>query len=146
MNEKYGQINNWNLTFRILNLFNTNQEEYSVIFTSGATQGLKLIAETFDFNGGRLVYLEDNHTSVLGMRNLVSDFRELKVTEAFNILSSSSPPSSSSSLLSSSIRESKNPRRNTENCLFVYPAQSNFAGNHFTNFRNQLAGSRGLEN
>ncbi|XP_064644455.1 molybdenum cofactor sulfurase-like [Lineus longissimus] len=37
--------------FRILQHFNTTPEEYSIIFTSGATASLKLLAESFDFVG-----------------------------------------------------------------------------------------------
>ncbi|KAL1508879.1 hypothetical protein ABEB36_003701 [Hypothenemus hampei] len=106
------------IRFKVLSFFNTTQEEYSVIFTSGATHALKLVAESFNFNGGTLVYLEDNHTSVLGMRKLVDKFRELKVADAFN-------------LLSSKRRLMKSSSGNGENCLFVYPAESNFAGTKF---------------
>lgn len=85
-----------------------------------------MVAESFDFKGGSLVYLEDNHTSVLGMRALAPDFRELKVSEALNILSV--------------VPGSKNRGRHEkaeENCLFVYPAQSNFSGNLvLVSFRN----------
>lgn len=58
--------------FKILSGFNTTSNEYSVIFTAGATASLKLLAETFEFsaNGG-FAYLRDNHTSVLGMREIV---------------------------------------------------------------------------
>ncbi|XP_067687308.1 molybdenum cofactor sulfurase-like [Haliotis asinina] len=72
--------------YRVLQFFNASAEEYSVVFTSGCTQALKLIAETFTFHddtpedpskakdvGGSFVYLLDNHTSVQGMREMVSD-------------------------------------------------------------------------
>eukprot|EP00916_Digyalum_oweni_P023066 GHVL01038349.1.p1 GENE.GHVL01038349.1~~GHVL01038349.1.p1 ORF type:complete len:342 (-),score=24.80 GHVL01038349.1:279-1304(-) len=36
--------------FRVLKLLNTTPEEYSVIFTSGCTGALKLLAETFSFS------------------------------------------------------------------------------------------------
>lgn len=58
--------------FKILSGFNTTCNEYSVIFTAGATASLKLLAETFDFSSdGCFAYLRDNHTSVLGMREIV---------------------------------------------------------------------------
>lgn len=38
------------LFLRVLAHFGTNDDEYSVIFTSGATSGLKLLAESFSFN------------------------------------------------------------------------------------------------
>lgn len=93
-----------------------------MIFTSGATQALKTVAETFDFNGGTLAYLEDNHTSVLGMRKFAPNWREVKVAEALNILSTD--------------LNWRNSERSGENGLFVYPAQSNFAGNYFSEFPN----------
>ncbi|XP_030766753.1 molybdenum cofactor sulfurase 3-like [Sitophilus oryzae] len=72
------------IRYQILSFFHTNPDEYSVIFTSGATQALKIISETFNFDGGTLVYLEDNHTSVLGMRHF-ADFKKIKTEEAYRI-------------------------------------------------------------
>lgn len=57
------------LYFSVLDHFGTDQTEYSVIFTSGATSAIKLVAECFDYGrDGTLCYLDDNHTSVLGAR------------------------------------------------------------------------------
>lgn len=93
---------------RVLQYFNTTEEEYDLIFTSGATAALRLVAEYFDWNHGQrtargdptalstsegdptelnnksqhckqnkeeeesgagaFVYVQENHTSVLGMR------------------------------------------------------------------------------
>ncbi|KAL3836313.1 hypothetical protein ACJMK2_021749 [Sinanodonta woodiana] len=39
------------IRYRILKYFKTNPESYSVIFTSGCTGALKLLAESFDFHG-----------------------------------------------------------------------------------------------
>ncbi|GBP35278.1 Molybdenum cofactor sulfurase [Eumeta japonica] len=55
--------------------------DYTVIFTSGATQAMKLVAESFNFGCderenmecGSFVYLNDNHTSVLGLRELLKE-------------------------------------------------------------------------
>ncbi|XP_013394054.1 uncharacterized protein LOC106161598 [Lingula anatina] len=38
--------------YRVLDFFNTNSNEYSVIFTPGCTAALKLLSETFDFTNG----------------------------------------------------------------------------------------------
>lgn len=52
---------------------NAEADEYSVIFTSGATASFKLVAESFQFSdGGAFHYLSDSHTSVLGMREIVN--------------------------------------------------------------------------
>lgn len=68
---------------RVLRFFNTDSSEYSLIFTSGATASLKMVAENFTFRAadsaegdeGAFVYLRDNHTSVLGMRAIVGTSR-----------------------------------------------------------------------
>lgn len=39
------------IRYRILQFFGTSTEEYSVIFTSGCTAALKLVAESFDYHG-----------------------------------------------------------------------------------------------
>lgn len=56
--------------FSILKFFHTTSDEYTVIFTSGATDSIRRVGEWFDYGreGGRLCYLRDNHTSVLGVR------------------------------------------------------------------------------
>lgn len=115
---------------RILQHFNTTPDSYSVIFTSGCTAALKLVAESFDFsatddvtgsdtNKGLFLYLTDNHTSVIGMRDQIgSEVLAKPVTspEFEQILSSGS--------VSSLPEESGSDNR----ILFVYPAQSNFNG------------------
>ncbi|XP_034040993.1 molybdenum cofactor sulfurase isoform X2 [Thalassophryne amazonica] len=64
---------------RVLQHFNTTPEEYCVIFTSGCTAALKLVAESFpwspqtaDKEGSHFCYLTDNHTSAVGIRGLTS--------------------------------------------------------------------------
>ncbi|XP_026825788.1 molybdenum cofactor sulfurase isoform X2 [Ooceraea biroi] len=116
--------------YRILSHFNTSPDEYSVIFTSGATASLKIVAEGFRFaesddNGtehvGDFVYVQDNHTSVLGMRDVVAA-RGTEVTclghdRAFQVFNQYSIP-----------RDSDEERRTNGNSLFVYSAQCNFSG------------------
>lgn len=93
--------------------FKTNPEEYSIIFTSGATASLKLIAENFNYESeGYFVYLQDNHTSVLGMRRYAPNSKCLKVTESHEALTT----------------ENYEKSKENYNCLFAYPAQSNFSG------------------
>jgi selenocysteine lyase/cysteine desulfurase len=62
-------------------LFNTNSREYDLVFVHNATQALKLVAESFNFggDGARFVYLSDNHTSVVGMREIVWQKRSPRV-------------------------------------------------------------------
>lgn len=62
---------------RILKHFNTSCKTHTVIFTTGATAALKLLAERFDWqpvfskespHRSRFCYLHENHTSVVGIR------------------------------------------------------------------------------
>ncbi|XP_017305050.1 molybdenum cofactor sulfurase 3 [Diaphorina citri] len=106
---------------KILQYFNTDSDHYSVIFTSGATSAIKTVSEYFEFNEGSFIYLTDNHTSVLGMRELVktNQIYSFSVDDARNMLN-----------------EFKESQENVENMrhsnsLFVYPAESNFSGTKY---------------
>lgn len=92
-----------------------------MIFTSGATQSLKTVAETFNFQGdttehGVFCYLQDNHTSVLGMREAVK-------TSSIEVITKPN-------LIEYSVSDCCTDRSTLEgtNSLFVYPAQCNFSG------------------
>lgn len=100
------------MSFRLLEWFNTNQDEYTLLFTSGATAALKLIAESFQYGTGIYVYLCDNHTSVLGMREYAKSIKCLDIDEASDLFANN--------------REHF--MVDKSNNLFAYPAQSNFSG------------------
>lgn len=106
---------------KILEYFDTDSDQYSVIFTSGATFAIKTVSEYFQFNEGAFLYLTDNHTSVLGMRELVQTNRihHLSVNEASDLLNNSR------------IENCDSPVNFLSNSLFVYPAQSNFNGRKY---------------
>jgi len=58
----------------VLEHFHASPEEWTVIFTSGATASLKLAAGLMPWRhqtGSRLIYAHNSHTSVLGMREVV---------------------------------------------------------------------------
>ncbi|XP_017073835.1 molybdenum cofactor sulfurase [Drosophila eugracilis] len=58
--------------FKVLEFFNTTAEDYHVIFTANATAALSLVADNFDFgSSGDFHFCQENHTSVLGMRERV---------------------------------------------------------------------------
>ncbi|XP_053682889.1 molybdenum cofactor sulfurase 3 [Sabethes cyaneus] len=99
--------------YRTLKHFNVRSTEYSVIFTSGATASLRLVAECFQFGTvGSFVYLRDNHTSVLGMREIVNTERIVPIER--------------SQLLPKSATETE---ANVDaDSLLVLPAQCNFNG------------------
>ncbi|XP_021566797.1 molybdenum cofactor sulfurase [Carlito syrichta] len=113
--------------YRILALFHTTTEDYSVIFTSGSTAALKLVAEAFPWvsqgpesSGSRFCYLTDSHTSVVGMR---------EVTMALNVTSTAVRPEDLRSA------EGQGDGPSDPDCqlphLFCYPAQSNFSGTRY---------------
>ena len=56
----------------VLQHFNTDSEHYDVIFTAGCTAALDLLCHAFPWAEGRSLfcYLDDNHTSVVGMREV----------------------------------------------------------------------------
>ncbi|XP_024008774.1 molybdenum cofactor sulfurase isoform X2 [Eutrema salsugineum] len=54
---------------QVLEYFNASPEDYSCIFTSGATAALKLVGETFPWtHESNFLYSMENHNSVLGIR------------------------------------------------------------------------------
>ncbi|XP_044071197.1 molybdenum cofactor sulfurase [Siniperca chuatsi] len=113
--------------YRVLQHFNATPEEYSVIFTSGCTAALKLVAESFPWRppteseaGSHFCYLTDSHTSVVGIRG---------VTSGRGVVT-----------LPVSPQEVENRAKDEAQgedviCqtphLFCYPAQSNFSGRKY---------------
>lgn len=99
--------------YRVLRHFNTRSSEYSLIFTSGTTASLKLVAECYDFDPeGAFVYLRDSHTSVLGMREIVGTERIYPIERKQLLIQSEFTGRSS----------------NERSSLLVFPAQCNFNG------------------
>ncbi|XP_055628466.1 molybdenum cofactor sulfurase 3 [Toxorhynchites rutilus septentrionalis] len=99
--------------YRVLKHFNTRSSEYSVIFTSGTTASLKLLAECFTFDPqGAFVYLRDSHTSVLGMRGVVGTDRIFPIEREALLRHLTVDGNSSNEFVS----------------LLVFPAQCNFNG------------------
>ena len=116
----------------VLEFFNADPNIYSIVFTSGATDSLKLIGENFDFSGdpcqsdagrhnGAFVYLRESHTSVVGMRE-------------YTLNSSISTYSIPADVIEAELTDRNGEGDVTKaatgnpNSLFVYPAQCNFSG------------------
>lgn len=100
----------------VLDFFNTDSSEYDVVFTRGATESLKIVAETFDFQtSGSFMYLRNAHNSVLGMRAIVNT-KHVQVVEVDRFLSLEYTEDEPPSVYSLS------------NSLMVFPAQCNFNG------------------
>ncbi|XP_069814348.1 molybdenum cofactor sulfurase isoform X1 [Dendropsophus ebraccatus] len=111
--------------YRILQHFNTSSEDYTVVFTSGSTAALKLVAENFPWTprsssnaGSHFCYLTDNHTSVVGIRGMMK------------MLSVPSVPVAPEDLIKSESQTFEPQNDNTFH-LFCYPALSNFSGTKY---------------
>ncbi|GFR68356.1 molybdenum cofactor sulfurase, partial [Elysia marginata] len=125
---------------RLLQMFNTNHKEYSLIFTSGCTASLQIIANCFQFGNdkagnqqGIFCYLEDNHTSVQGMREVVADRCSgifcLNKKEFARALSETKPTATSgSSSVDPDVANGEFPTPSGPQSLVAFPAQSNFSG------------------
>lgn len=135
--------------FRVLRHFNVSPDEYAVIFTSNCTAALKIVGESFDFQGSTsetrndytshnkhpnsyseeplFAYLADNHTSVIGVREILKS-RNV----SFNCVTASEIRT-----FELSLQNSEHPSRNAvrknvlSNNLFAFPAQSNFSGQRY---------------
>ncbi|KAL6101506.1 mocos [Pungitius sinensis] len=111
--------------YRVLHHFNATPEEYSVIFTSGCTAALKLVAESFPWRprtesegGSHFCYLTDSHTSVVGIRGLACGRGGVAL------------PVSPQEVESRARAKSEDAACQTPH-LFSYPAQSNFSGRKY---------------
>lgn len=122
-----------------MNHFHTNTEEYSLIFTSGATAAIKLLLENFNWDAkenendffdasseisevekGAYIYTQSNHTSIIGGREIAAlnnvPFFCLSYDESFSTLSNCIPHKIN---------------RHVSNSIFAYPAQCNFSGRKY---------------
>ncbi|XP_024153562.1 molybdenum cofactor sulfurase [Oryzias melastigma] len=113
--------------YRILQHFNSSPEEYSVIFTSGCTAALKLVAEIFPWSaqreeetGSYFSYLTDNHTSVVGIRGQAS---------ALGVVALPVLPEEVEN--KEKVESQGEDALNQTAHLFCYPAQSNFSGRKY---------------
>lgn len=152
----------------VLQYLNVNSSDYSVIFTSGCTSALKIIHDCFqwcnlksdnsDINNNWyssdscatdvqpcFCYLEDNHTSVIGIRQAIPQFNGIITcvsTEAIEIADKTNnkiecqPFNDDNPTWQQSNQNSKKTTRTDMddlaiNHLFAYPAQSNFSGRKY---------------
>ena len=118
------------MRMKILNHFDVNGDEYTVVFTSSATAALKDLSymlnfqkDSFDRNQAisslrpEVWMLDSNHTSVVGMSSVL----ESRHTEL--IISSKTCKEIDSFL--------RNPFPKTRVAFFAYPAQCNFTGRRY---------------
>src|SRR5256886_10385751 len=105
----------------VLKFFNASPDEYTVIFTSNASNALKLVGEAYPFKSdGQFLLLFDNHNSVNGIREFA---RTKGATITYLPVIPPELRVEDSHLLSF-----LKSRSDAGHNLFAYPAQSNFTG------------------
>jgi selenocysteine lyase/cysteine desulfurase len=104
----------------VLQFFNADPAEYTVIFTQNASGALKLVGESYPFEpGGRYLLTFDNHNSVNGIR----EFAHAKGAEVTYIPICLPEMRVDMDSLDASLDLAAAGKNN----LFAYPAQSNFS-------------------
>ncbi len=106
---------------RILEFFNTSEEDYGVIFTSNASQALKLVGESYPFErNDQFLLTFDNHNSVNGIR----EFDRAHGARTTYIPVTPPDMRVDPGLIEGYFELADTHRHN----LFAFPAQSNFSG------------------
>jgi len=114
----------------VLDFFGADPAEFTVVFTSNASAGLKLVGESYPFRpGSRYTLLEDNHNSVNGIRV----FAERAGADVIYLP------------IDAELRFDRNtplPPAGDAPSLFAFPAQSNFSGvRHPLDLADEAAGA-----
>lgn len=127
----------------VLRHFHTDSDHYDVVFTAGCTAALNLLSHAFPWQGESLApsadgscgrcshfyYLDDNHTSVVGMREVACKHGARTVcVSADDIKVGSAQLEPHSSSPSPPQPHPLSPPHYGPHHLFAYPAQSNFSG------------------
>jgi len=106
---------------RVADFFHASPAEYAVIFTANASNGLKLVGESYPFSkGDQFLLTFDNHNSVNGIREF--DRARGATTRYVPLV----PPDMRVS--EATLDAYLDRGRPGGNNLFAYPAQSNFSG------------------
>ncbi|CAN7098649.1 unnamed protein product [Brassica rapa subsp. narinosa] len=123
---------------QVLEYFNASPEDYSCVFTSGATAALKIVGETFPWTqDSNFVYTMENHNSVLGIREYA--LGKGASACAVDIEEAANQPSSGPFI---KVKPRAVQRRNTSQLqneesrgdacnLFAFPSECNFTGLRF---------------
>ncbi len=106
---------------RVLEFFNADPGEWAVVFTTNASQALKLVGESYPFApGGRFLLTFDNHNSVNGIREFA---RARGATATYVPVVLPEMRLDEDDLMRELARVPASGHH-----LFAYPAQSNFSG------------------
>eukprot|EP00922_Rhytidocystis_sp_ex-Travisia-forbesii_P065421 GHVS01097215.1.p1 GENE.GHVS01097215.1~~GHVS01097215.1.p1 ORF type:complete len:867 (+),score=60.91 GHVS01097215.1:229-2829(+) len=112
----------------VLRFFNAPAEDFSTVFTSGATGALKMVGEDFPWtSSSKFFYLRVNHNSVLGIREYAThkkaEFRALYEQEIEDILTKREQEHKTKGAVLKAEDKLEKPY-----CLFAFPAKDNFCG------------------
>jgi selenocysteine lyase/cysteine desulfurase len=100
----------------VLDFFGADPREYVVVFAANASAALKLVGESYPFaTGSRFVLMEDDHNSVVGIR----EYARARGGEVVTL------PMDRELRLSA---DADLPPAGTGPSLFAFPSQSNFSG------------------
>lgn len=114
----------------VMRFFSANEEEYELIFTSGATAALKLVGECFPWQQeSRFAYSMDSHTSVLGIRGYATKYGASSSCISLDEMKRLEEADQNESGVSVPQREA--PTGETKDAvlnLFAFPAECNFSG------------------
>ncbi|KAK8812629.1 hypothetical protein WA538_003841 [Blastocystis sp. DL] len=134
---------------KVLRFFNADPEEYTVVFTSGATGALHTIGESFPWSEkSKFYYLAESHNSVVGIREYAirfgGGFRSVDEEEVISLgekgvdgngnpqmnhHSSSNPEQTTDESSQETKHDHSSPSENQATfSLFAFPAEDNFAG------------------
>eukprot|EP00771_Trimastix_marina_P001951 gnl/Trimastix_PCT/306.p1 GENE.gnl/Trimastix_PCT/306~~gnl/Trimastix_PCT/306.p1 ORF type:complete len:596 (+),score=123.42 gnl/Trimastix_PCT/306:150-1937(+) len=109
----------------VLDFFNASPRDYSVIFTSGATGGLKIVGETFPWSAdSEFVYMKANHNSVLGIREYALQHGGVYTCTDIESLAEQAATKRTMSY-------DELPGKESAYHLFAFPATCNFSGKKF---------------
>ncbi|KAL8446471.1 hypothetical protein Emed_004925 [Eimeria media] len=108
-----------------LDFFGARQEEFAVVFTSGATAAIKLVGEDFPFTAeSSFFYLRINHNSVLGVRELAY----AAGVKAVKALSEAEVEALLSKREAAGLKTDWSETAGLPHCLFGFPLKDNFNG------------------
>uniref|UniRef100_A0A0G4HV75 Aminotransferase class V domain-containing protein n=1 Tax=Chromera velia CCMP2878 TaxID=1169474 RepID=A0A0G4HV75_9ALVE len=136
----------------VLEFFSAPEEEYEVVFTSGATQALKMVGEYFPWQAdSSFLYLRSNHNSVLGIREYAAEkgasFHAVTEEEVEASIKEAEMEASTErgggdgqqmpvdQTPKRELKEKKMPGSDDGfapiPCLFAFPAKDNFSGRYY---------------
>ncbi|KAI8471501.1 MAG: pyridoxal phosphate-dependent transferase [Monoraphidium minutum] len=112
----------------VLSFFNADPAEYQVVFTRSATDALKTVGETFPWGpGSEFAYLQENHNSVLGVREYAREAGG-RCVRAGQLRRWALPPRGKGPEVERPGQREGHMGTRGVQCLFAFPAEDNFAG------------------